>query len=444
VLRECGYTVRLLDCLDRNHPRLLSFQRLSHAKDRGDGTGHFYKEFIDKPTILQSVPRRYGRYGIPYFLVQKEVNTFTTPDVIFVTSGMTYWYPGVLEMISLLKQRFPKVPVILGGIYASLFPEHARKKSGADEVICGAGEQACLRIADEITGNPSDAHRYREMADLPGPAYDLYPRMDSVALLTSHGCPYRCPFCASRILSGEYRRRQPSRVMEEIEWLHNVQDVRHFAFYDDALLYRKDEHLVPILEEIVARNMGVCFHTPNGIQPREMDDRLARLMHESGFKTIRLSYESKSRERQERMGLKVRDDDLIRAVGFLKEAGFDSRQLGSYVLMGLPGQDAGEVLESMVFVLSLGIQVNLASFSPIPGTPCWQEAVASGLLDADADPLLTNNSIYPLKSGDHDYDTFVALGTLAATANRILKGGSDPLSHETVKTQMKRIMERVG
>ncbi len=423
---------------------MLSFQRLSHAKDRGDGTGHFYKEFIDKPTILQSVPRRYGRYGIPYFLVQKEVNTFTTPDVIFVTSGMTYWYPGVLEMISLLKQRFPKVPVILGGIYASLFPEHARKKSGADEVICGAGEQACLRIADEITGNPSDAHRYREMADLPGPAYDLYPRMDSVALLTSHGCPYRCPFCASRILSGEYRRRQPSRVMEEIEWLHNVQDVRHFAFYDDALLYRKDEHLVPILEEIVARNMGVCFHTPNGIQPREMDDRLARLMHESGFKTIRLSYESKSRERQERMGLKVRDDDLIRAVGFLKEAGFDSRQLGSYVLMGLPGQDAGEVLESMVFVLSLGIQVNLASFSPIPGTPCWQEAVASGLLDADADPLLTNNSIYPLKSGDHDYDTFVALGTLAATANRILKGGSDPLSHETVKTQMKRIMERVG
>ena len=444
MLSECGYTVRLLDCLDRNHPRLLLFQRLSRAKDRGDGTGHFHKEFIDKPKILHSIPRRYGRYGIPYSLVQKELNTFPTPDVIFVTSGMTYWYPGVLEMISLLKQRFPKVPIILGGIYASLFPEHARKKSGADEVVCGAGEQACLHIADEITGNLSDEHRYREMDNIPAPAYDLYPRLDSVALLTSHGCPYRCPFCASRILSGEYRRRPHSRVIEEIERLHNIGNVRHFAFYDDALLYRKDEHLVPILEEIIARDMGVCFHTPNGVQPREMDECLTRLMRKAGFRTIRLSYESRSKERQERMGLKVRDADLIRAVRLLKEAGFDSRQLGSYVLMGLPGQDVGEVLESIMFVLSLGIQVNLASFSPIPGTPCWQEAVASGSLDANADPLLTNNSIYPLKSVSTDYDMFIALGTLAATANRILKGGNDPLCHPTVKTLMSSITKRSG
>ena len=432
-----------MDCMDRNHPQLLSFQGLSHAKDRGDGTGHFYKEFIDKPEILQSVPRRYGRYGIPHSLVQKELNAFSPPDVILVTSGMTYWYPGVIEMITLLRKLFPKVPVILGGIYATLFPEHAREKSGADEVVCGAGEQACLHIADEVTGNRSDAHRYREIDDIPAPAYDLYSRLDSVALFTSQGCPYRCPFCASRILSGEYRKRQPSRVIEEIERLHNIQDVRHFAFYDDALLFRKEEHIVPMLDEVVARKIDVSFHTPNGIQPREMDGRLARLMRKAGFRTIRLSYESKSRVRQESMGLKVRDDDLIRAVGLLKEAGFDSQRLGSYVLMGLPGQDVGEVIDSMMFVLSLGIKVKLASFSPIPGTPCWQEAVECGSLDADTDPLLTNNSIYPLKSDSADYDTFVTLGTLAGTANRILNQGEDPLRHPTVKTLVNGIPERL-
>jgi radical SAM superfamily enzyme YgiQ (UPF0313 family) len=413
--------------MDRNHPGLLRFQSLAQAISREDGTGRYYKEIIDKPDILKKVPRRYGRYGIPLPLLQEEIKRYSRPDVILMTSGMTYWYPGVVQMISLLKNVFPDVPVILGGIYATLFPGHARRKSGADHVSVGEGEIQALNIVDEITGNHSDIERYRSIDDFPGPAYGLYPRLDSAALLTSRGCPYRCPFCASHILSGEYRARDTRIVANEIESLHKSTGVRHLAFYDDALLFQKEDHLVPVLEEIIRRKIKVRFHTPNGIQPREIDEKTARLMKNAGFMTIRLSYESSNKERQKSMRFKVRDDDLIDAVGFLTETGFDRRQLGSYVLVGLPDQSVAEVVESMLFVLKLGIRVSLASFSPIPGTAYWRQAVEEGLLPEDVDPLLTNNSLLPLQSEMFTYEIFLKLGTLSGLANRILRQNGDPL-----------------
>lgn len=415
--------------MDRNHPGLLRFQGLSKTISREDGTGRYYKEIIDKPDILKQIPRRYGRYGVPLPLLQEEIKRYSPPDVILVTSGMTYWYPGVVQMISLLKNIFPGVPVILGGIYATLFPEHARSMSGADRIIIGEGEIQALRIVDEITGNQSDTERYRSIDDLPVPAYELYPRLDSVALLTSRGCPYRCPFCASHILSGGYRARDTRIVVNEIESLHKSTGVRHLAFYDDALLFQKEDRLVPILEEIIRRKIGIRFHTPNGIQPLEIDDRTARLMVDAGFMTIRLSYESSNKERQKSMGFKVRDEDLVDGVRLLTEAGFNRRQLGSYVLVGLPGQSVTEVVESMLFVLKLGIRVSLASFSPIPGTPYWRQAVEEGLLPEDADPLLTNNSMLPLQSEMFTYEAFLKLGTLSGMANGILSQNEDPLTY---------------
>ena len=380
VLKENAYDIHLLDCMDRSHPLLLRFMDWSCPKSKPNGTGRFYKEIIEKPKLLKNIPRRFGRYGIPITLIIDELKRTSPPDVVLVTSGMTYWYPGVVEMVSAIRQNFPGVPIILGGIYASLMPEHARRTCGVDEVVAGEGEQACLRIVDDITGSHSDVERYQNFENLPDPAYDLYPNLESAAILTSRGCPYQCPFCASSILSGGYRRRSPLAVVEEIERIHKIQGVHHFAFYDDALLYKKDEHLVPILEELINRNLPIHFHTPNGIQPKEIDERLACLMHKAGFQTIRLSYESADKKRQKSMGLKVRDDDLLRAVSLLLDAGFQRRQLGSYVLMGLPGQSIQEVVDSTMFVLGLGIRVNLASFSPIPGTACWEEAVESGFM----------------------------------------------------------------
>jgi hypothetical protein len=64
------------------------------------------------------------------------------------------------------------------------------------------------------------------------------------------------------------------------------------------------------------------------------------------------------------------------------------------------------VIASILFVHNLGVQVRLASYSPIPGTKDFQRAVTQQCIKEDADPLLMNKSIFPLISDKSDYEKY--------------------------------------
>ena len=59
-----------------------------------------------------------------------------TPKKIYITSLFTWAQKPVWEAVAYYKNAFPKTEVWLGGIYASLLPEHAQL-SGADRVYRG-------------------------------------------------------------------------------------------------------------------------------------------------------------------------------------------------------------------------------------------------------------------------------------------------------------------
>ncbi len=436
ILRKAGYEVSLLDCMDRSSPLLGA----PSPETRGDGTGHFHKCRIGSPPVLRHVPRRYSRYGLPLETARKFLNEQQAPDAVFVTSGMTYWYPGVCEMIRLIKEIMPSVPVALGGLYPTLCAEHAGKHSGADVVVAGAGERVALRIAEELTGI-----RPGPDGDLPPgfhvPDYSFYPILHSAAILTSRGCPFRCPFCASGLLHPSFEQRPPSDVVSELESLAR-RGVRNIAFYDDALLACSESHLKPILGAVIGRRLDARFHAPNGMQPSGIDEELALLMKRAGFQTIRLSFESVDPERQKQMGGKVTSEDLVRAACFLERAGYCRKDLAAYVISGLPGQSLEEVVESMHFVFRQGLRASIASFSPIPGTASWKEAVASGFLDEKADPLLCNNSVYSFLAGGWEYETVIRLGTLCAAGNGLIRQGTDPLSDGAYARELSGLLHR--
>ncbi len=401
VLRDAGYQVQYLDCLDRHHPALLARLGGAAPKSTPYGTGKFYKTILDKPPLLRDVPRRYGRYGLPLDIFDDDLARLERPDVVLVTSGMTYWYPGPFEAIRRIKSRFPGVPVILGGIYATLCHAHATAHSGADVVIAGEGELAALQWVNRLTGHADDPlPAYATLDDLPYPAHDLRRRQDAVVINTSRGCPMHCTYCASSLLHpAGFRQRNPLAVVAEIRWWHTRYGTGDIVFYDDALLVRAPVHMHVILDEIIRQGVRCRFHTPNGMHARLIDAPLAAKMHDAGFKTVRMSLETVNPARRHETGPKVSQEDVRRAIGHLKRAGFSGRDIGVYILMGLPDQPLQEVLDSIEFVHACGALVYLTLYSPIPGTAEWQKAVQEGHIAADADPLLHNNTIYPMLRG---------------------------------------------
>lgn len=117
-------------------------------------------------------------------------------------------------------------------------------------------------------------------------------------------------------------------------------------------------------------------------------------MKKSGFITLRLGLETINSERLVETGGKITVDAFKEAVTRLKIYGFTKKEIGVYLMYGLPGQRLEEVKEGVRLLKDLGVRINLSEFSPIPKTPCWKELRDKGIIDDNIDPLLTNNTVF--------------------------------------------------
>lgn len=353
------------------------------------GTGKYSYQTIQKPEIIKNIPRRYKRYGISLEDFIDRLRRISYVDLVLVTSIMAYWWYGVKEVVDIVREYLPNIPIIIGGIYATLYKEHAEKKINADLIYTGQLEE---RLIENIESFGIKLKRIREKP-ISWWKLGFYSKMPYAPLLTSTGCPFRCSYCASSLLYKSFEQRKIDEVINEIEELYII-GIRDFAFYDDALLYKSETHIEPLLKEIVKRNFQLRFHTPNGLHGRFINKNIALLMKEAGFKTLRLSLETVNIKRQIETGGKITNEELERAVFYLKEAGFSSQEIGVYIMYGLPGQSLDEVKAGVDFLKKLKIRIHLTEFSPIRGTYYWNELVKNGIIPDDLDPLFTNNTIF--------------------------------------------------
>ncbi len=383
-LSQFNIECTLIDCLD-------IFRMKKY------GRGRYPKVVLNNPDCLRDVPRNFGRYGITTDEFIKKLRDSAPFDMVFLTSIMSYWYPGIQKATEIIKSEFPNVPVILGGIYATLWQKHAAEHSGADFIYRG-------HISDNITFalNTFGFKIKKKITNIPYYKMNFYNQYPCAPVLTSTGCPFACPYCGTKLLHNGFFQRDPLDVAVEIKEL-SVHGVRDFAFYDDALFVNADSHIKIILREIVKCGCDLRFHCPNGLHTRFIDDELALLMKQAGFRTLRLSLETVDSTRQ-RQTDKVSSDELVRAVHNLKKHGFSKENIGVYLMYGLPGQELDEVKDGIRFLKSLDVRVNLTEFSPIPGTDSWKELLAKGIITDDIDPLLTNNSVFSWLFSGYNHD----------------------------------------
>jgi radical SAM superfamily enzyme YgiQ (UPF0313 family) len=389
----------LVDCTD-------SYKANEH------GSGKYRIERVSKPGLLKHVPRHYKRYGVSIDEFKARLRSFLPFDLALVTSMMSYWYPGVQEAIRVVKEVGYGVPVVLGGIYPTLYPEHALRYSGADRIYSGPVDSRFFSVLRNF-GITVVSTR----ASIPHYKLGFYSDPRFGTLLTSRGCPFHCSYCASGLLSGEYKKNCIADITAEIEDLYS-RGVRDFAFYDDALLNDANRHIKPLLRAVIQRRLSVRFHTPNGLHARFIDEELAWLMKKAGFTTIRLSFETIDHTRQKSTGGKVFTDDLVRSVRSLQKQGFTKQHIGAYLLYGLPGQQLEEVEEGVSFLQRLTVRIHLTEFSPIRGTACWDDLVKSAIIPNDLDPILTNNSVFSYLYSGYDQTRIERLKIMVKEHNR--------------------------
>jgi pyruvate-formate lyase-activating enzyme len=382
MLRVAGYLrgqaeLSLFDYLDRWHPEAppASLQR-SDAWDRGP----FPAQEIAPPAVFAGVPRRYRRYGLPRQSFRAYLDQSAPFEVALIQTVMTYWYPGVQEVIEDIRAHSPRAKIVLGGVYATLCPQHARGL-GADLVV----ERTDLNPLWRLLG-------IAPRLDQP-PLWEAYGALPVGVLKLTDGCPFRCTYCSVPQVYPPFAARVLKCSQAELEQLHRV-GVRNVAFYDDALLFKPTQILLPFLAWVRQQGIEVNFHTPNALNARFLSKEVATAMVQSGFKTFYLGFESSAYVWQRRTGGKVYADELVRAVDRLLQAGADPRQITAYLIVAHPHTDQQHVEASMHFAHSLGIRLMLSEFSPIPGTPDGERC--RQWVDLD-EPLWHNKTVFPIR-----------------------------------------------
>ncbi len=387
ILRNSGFDVQLIDCLDRTDPSQVS----AGLKSRRDGTGRFLKTLIDKPESLSFAPRLYGRYGITEASFAAQLDSTDRPDVILVTSSMTYWYPGVFNVIATAKEKWPNVPLILGGRYATICSGHAKNNSGADVVFTGPFDERAADLLHDITGcRISVPRQYNEF---PIPAHDLNRDHGASTVSFSRGCPFKCTYCVSSMLAPRFEQRNPDDVVAELTNLNKIFKTKNIAFADDALLVNAEKVFVPVMQKLYADGIKINFYIPNAVHARSITPEIAYLMKKNNFTHIRLGFESADARFQSESGGKVDTDTFRRAALTLRNAGFKGADLGAYILCGHPAQHYADIENAVREAAGNGVEPVLTEYSPIPGTPDFERAVNTFRYTPDKDPLLQNSSI---------------------------------------------------
>lgn len=359
-LKAKGNRIHFLDCLQQGRTRPLTY-----------GRWKIKREELNKPCIFSVVTRKYYRFGLNPDEITEQLQQMPRPDMILVTSIMTYWYPGVFEIIALARKVFPGVPIVLGGIYATLCPEHA-SKSGADFVLTGSLP--------------------RTQTQLPLPL-ELYPDPTCALLLTARGCPHRCHYCASAQLNPVFQPRPLPDILQDLEHQMACGEIKDLTFYDDALLWKPQARFYPLTEYLRRHHPELRLHTPNGLSVSALDERCCTTLFNCGFKTIRLSLEGIDPATEAYSKNKAGRKLYEKAVGLLLVAGYNPEAIETYLLVGLPHQSQKAVVSNIEYVKSLGARPKLAEFSPIPGTRLFEEARKKHPILA-LEPLWHNNSVY--------------------------------------------------
>lgn len=384
ILRENGFDIQLIDCLTADE-----------TKRKPDGRAPFVWTKVANPRVAPAVKKRFKRYGTSPSLLQSKLEALEPPDLILVTSLMTYWYPGAVEVVALARRVFPAAKIVVGGLYPSLCHEHARKNLGADLIVGGGAISDLYHYIEEALARPlSFKPNVEDLRILPYPCFGLYGKPAYVPLLTSLGCAYRCTYCATHYLHPQIVRRLPQEVVREIVYWHD-RGCSRFALYDDSFLLERDTYAKPFLRAVSRLPFAVSFRNPNALNASMVDEETAMMLREAGFLEVRLGLETADAKLQKETGGKTDSRGFEKAVASLKRAGFEDGSICVYVLAGLPFQQASEVKNSIDYVANLGLRVSLAQYSPIPHTPLFEAYHTMARYPVADEPLFQNNALFP-------------------------------------------------
>lgn len=383
---------------------------------------------------------------------------------ISIYTGAQNW---AKKFISLARQKYPEIRVIVGGPHISALETDAVAHLDADIGIVGEGELPFAGLLQRLSvnGKYSDIPgliwkeggewkntlsmpllRIKDTDSFPMADYELIPPTDyfdvfrgaSVArrrgrcanIFTSRGCPYACTYCATNCTwSRKITALSAERVVEEILFLKEKYKIEEIWINDDTFTFSK-QRVIDICRLLIEKKAGVLLRLPNGIRLESIDDEIASWMHRAGLYMTGVGVETGSESAMKMIKKKL---DLKIVAEKLKILRKNKILVSGFFIYGFPWETKEQILETGEFILKNRFdRIQISIFNPYPGSEefdnimnksdpaVYSDKIRKYLYEEKIDFFLQNLDLDYLYSKSRD--TYIKFYTKPGVLWSILKG----------------------
>jgi len=331
-----------------------------------------------------------------------------------------YQYRKLLKISQAINASRHRPFYVIAGHGPSPEPRFFLRKTGADAVVIGEGEQTIVDLLDALQSSrdlstvrgiayphngevvvtePRD--RIKDIDSIPLPAWDLFP-MDYYALLraphikntdrcmpviSGRGCPFKCNFCY-RMDKG-VRARSPESIVEEISKLKEKYGITYVTFADELLMI-SPQRTKTLCEAFLRADLGIRFCCNGRLNFATPD--ILRLMKKAGCVFINYGIECVDDDILKVMNKNLTVDQIVRGIEATLAAGISP---GYNIIFGNIGETARTLQQGVDFLLKYDDHSQLRTIRPVtpyPGSPLYDYAIEKGLLK-DAEDFYENKHV---------------------------------------------------
>ena len=311
--------------------------------------------------------------------------TLPQPDLVGITA-FTSQANRAYEIAAGYRSR--KVPVVMGGIHATMCPQEAMDR--VDAVVKGEAESTWTNVLSDFQ-NGSLKKMYEgvrlDLAEVPSARHDLLSKgYNFGSIQTSRGCPLSCSFCSVTTFNGgRFRRRPIENVIREFRMVKE----KNVLIVDDNLIGTRKEHIdytKNLMREIISAKLNKRWIAQVTINMAD-DEELLRLAKKAGCTGVFIGFEAVSAEGLAEVSKKFvlrNDRDIKDSVQRIQKHGIIV--LGSFILgLDIDGKGSGKQIAKTAHAYGLDV-LNVMVLTPLPGTKLWKTMEAEDRIIANTFP----------------------------------------------------------
>jgi magnesium-protoporphyrin IX monomethyl ester (oxidative) cyclase len=328
------------------------------------------------------------------WISEREVLDFS-PDLLLLSS-ITLQYRSVKIIIQKMQGT---VPIVLGGPHASIFKEKLLA-DGVDIIAIGEGENILTSLLDNFPNSldripgiifKRNSHivdtfpvsSVDNLDTLPFPAwhyFDLniydnyYYGRKCLSVISSRGCPYQCVFCFKGVFGDKIRLRSARNIFQEVVFLKDKYGIGAIQFQDDTFTMNR-RRIEEFCQLLIDNNIDIFWRCLG--RADQVDFELLKLMQRAGCKSIAFGIESGNQEVLDKVGKKIRLEEVVKAIVACNKLGIVSK---GYYIIGLPWETPHTAKETIKFAKKhRTTQLQFTLPIAFPGTELWNIGKAKGL-----------------------------------------------------------------